>query len=214
MEKEDAMKKYIVSSCLLCLFVTGDVYAECILGNCQKGQGTDISPNGKYVGQWKNGLPYGQGTMAYAEGSNYVGQWKDNKRHGRGTFISANGDKYVGQFKDGDFKGQGTMTFVDGSKYVGQWKDGHRHGQGAFTEANGNKIIGRWENGYQDFGVPDDDLPAKSKSDALVDPFGNGPMSEETKEMWRKATMETVKKWESKQNTAKQNTAPNGKDGK
>ena len=47
----------------------------------------------KYVGEFKNGLPNGQGTIIYATGNIniysidiYVGEFKDGKRHGQGTW--------------------------------------------------------------------------------------------------------------------------------
>ena len=74
------MKKYIVLSCLLVLFVAGYVYAGCISGNCENGQGT----------------------YTYS-GNKYVGEFKDGKMEGQGTYTHVNGDKLVGEFKDGKF---------------------------------------------------------------------------------------------------------------
>ena len=90
------MKKYIVSLCLLALFVvscaaersrTSEVVPSgCISGNCQNGYGTVQSSSGtKYIGQWKNGNFHGQGTIIFDTGKKYVGQWKDGKFHGQGT---------------------------------------------------------------------------------------------------------------------------------
>jgi hypothetical protein len=50
------MKKCIALLCLLVLFVAGYVYAVCISGNCDNGQGTYTYVNGnKLVGEFKDG---------------------------------------------------------------------------------------------------------------------------------------------------------------
>ena len=77
------MKKYIVLLCLLVLFVPGYVYAACISGNCENGQGT-------YT----------------ASGTIYVGEFKDGKMEGQRTYTNVNGNKLVGEFKDGKFVGK------------------------------------------------------------------------------------------------------------
>ncbi len=141
----------------------GNVYAECISGNCENGQGT----------------------MTYADGGTYVGQWKDGKYHGQGTYTVADGEKYVGEWKDGNMHGQGTMTYADGSTYVGQWKDGNRDGHGTLTEADGIKIVGQWRNNLQEIDVPDI-FPAHSNS-SVTNMFTNKPMSKENKEILKKA---------------------------
>ena len=51
----------------------------------------------------------------------YVGQYKDGIVNGQGSITLPNGIKYVGELKDGERHGQGTHTNPDGSKYVGEW---------------------------------------------------------------------------------------------
>ena len=53
----------------------------------------------------------------------YVGEWKDDLKHGQGTLTSSDGSKYEGAWKDDLKHGQGTLTSSDGSKYEGAWKD-------------------------------------------------------------------------------------------
>ena len=73
--------------------------------------GTYTWPDGdKYVGEWKGGLPHGQGTGTWANGDKYVGEHKDGKKHGQGTYTYANGRVWVGLFSDDNF--------VSGSKYA------------------------------------------------------------------------------------------------
>lgn len=51
---------------------------------------TDRSGN-KYIGEFKNGKPNGQGTYTFANGTRYVGEWKDGKRNGKGYIKFADG---------------------------------------------------------------------------------------------------------------------------
>jgi hypothetical protein len=100
----------------------------------------------KYVGEWRNGKPNGQGTMTYANEDKYVGEFKDAKLHGQGTFTFADGNKYVGEFNDGKYQGQGTFTHANGNKYVGEFNDGKYQGQGTFTFTDGRVKEGIWKN--------------------------------------------------------------------
>jgi hypothetical protein len=91
-----------------------------------------------------------QGTYTYANGTKYVGEWRDGKPHGQGTGTSAN-LKYVGEHRDGKLHGQGTFySLADnqfkGDKYVGEFRDNKRHGQGIYTFADGSPPQeGLWE---------------------------------------------------------------------
>ena len=124
-------------------------------------------PKFKYVGEWKDALPHGQGTTNFPNGDSYVGElekdikngqgvytfsngiysgeWKDDQRSGQGTFTFSNGGSYVGEWKDSKYHGQGTMEYLDGSIYVGEWKDASRHGQGTLTWASGASYVGEWK---------------------------------------------------------------------
>jgi len=128
-------------------------------------------PDGKYVGQTKDGKPHGQGTITWTNGDSYNGEWQNGKRtgygnliftldngdkyigelynnlwHGQGTYIYKTGDKYFGGYNNGKMEGQGTYTWVNGDKYEGQHKDGIRSGQGTYTYINGDKFIGEYKN--------------------------------------------------------------------
>ena len=119
------------------------------------GKGVITYPNGdKYVGEWKDGLRNGQGTIFFNEGNTkYVGEWKDDKFNVQGTITFVDGSKYVGEYKDNKFNGQGTLTFPDGEKYVGEWKDDEWNGWGTYTYLNGAKYIGEWKDGKWHKGV-------------------------------------------------------------
>lgn len=70
---------------------------------------TNANKETEYVGEWKDGLPNGQGTMTY-------------HKHGM---------KYVGEFNDGMRNGRGTMTKSDGTATCGLWKDNRYLGPSA-----------------------------------------------------------------------------------
>ena len=50
----------------------------------------------KYVGEWRDGRFYGQGTYTWEDGSVYTGKWREGKMHGWGTLTLPNGDKHKG----------------------------------------------------------------------------------------------------------------------
>ena len=103
-------------------------------------QNINANAGKKYVGEFKNGMPNGQGTETLANGNKYVGEYKDGKKHGQGTLTKANGFKHVGEFKNGMPNGQGTSTGVDGTKWVAEFKDGIPNEQGTVTFTDGYKI--------------------------------------------------------------------------
>ena len=108
--------------------------------------GSYTFPGGnKYVGEWMDGKPSGQGTFTYPNDKKYVGEWKDGRPNGQGTLTFPNGNKYVGEFKEDNLNGQGTFTYPSGSKYVGEFKADKFNGQGTYTYSNGNKYVGEFK---------------------------------------------------------------------
>ena len=98
----------------------------------------------KYEGEVENGLPNGQGTQTFPDGSWYVGEFKDGKYSGQGTETYPDGGKYVGEFKDGKYNGQGKVIYPDGRKIIGEYKDGKIDGQGTLTTTDGRKFVGEF----------------------------------------------------------------------
>ena len=102
--------------------------------------------NGKYVGEFKDDKPNGQGTLKYRDGSQYVGEFKDGHRNGQGTHTVRNWT-YVGEFKRDRYDGLGTLTSSGGGKYVGEFKDNSYYGRGIEYSADGAVLqAGIWEN--------------------------------------------------------------------
>ncbi len=70
----------------------------------------------KFVGQVKDKVPDGHGTMTWTDGQIYEGHWKAGKMDGRGkiTYVrkdrkdESGPDYYYGEFKDGKKSGIGS----------------------------------------------------------------------------------------------------------
>ena len=113
-------------------------------------KGTAIFPGGgKYVGDFKLGLPNGYGTFSFPDESQYFGEWKNGKGEGQGIKTWKDGRKYSGSFKDDKPHGEGIFEYPDGSKYTGELKNGKRHGQGTLIYSNGETYIGKFIDGYE-----------------------------------------------------------------
>ena len=105
------------------LFCTGNAFGQSNLPPCQGSDfskwtncfGTRTDPSGaKYIGEFKNGRPEGQGTESYVDGDKYVGEWRDGNYNGNGTYTHAYGHTYVGEFKYRRRSGFGTLYGSDG----------------------------------------------------------------------------------------------------
>lgn len=109
-----------------------------------------------YVGELKNGVPHGQGTLRYKTGSEYKGAWKNGNRHGQMTStyknfkkigIWENNFKYnVSCYKDGELSGK----YIEG-KYYKKSELSHnilnRGDQKTITYPDGSKYVGEIKNG-------------------------------------------------------------------
>ena len=127
----------------------GDVYEGEFRNGVPNGQGSSVSSrSGIYVGEFKNGKTNGHGTNIFNNGDKYVGEWKDGNKHGHGTYEYSIGNKYIGEFKEGDKHGLGTWKFINGDTYFGEFKNDSYNGKGIFTFVNGRpKKEGIFKNG-------------------------------------------------------------------
>ncbi len=91
----------------------------------------------KYVGEWKDGMENGQGTLKYADGIVYIGGFENNEQSGHGTLTFTSGAIYEGEFRQGKFNGQGTFKYNDGGVYIGNFEKGMRSGHGILTFPDG-----------------------------------------------------------------------------
>jgi hypothetical protein len=137
------MRNIFTASLLLFLSISAIALPQCDQEPFDNCIATAASADGsKYVGEWMDGKPHGQGTFTSADGGKYAGEWKNLKRHGQGTFTWADGRKYVGAWKDGKRHGQGTFTSPDGSEYAGEWRNNELHGRGTSHLPDGALYIG------------------------------------------------------------------------
>ena len=125
------MKRLWMCAVLAALLIgyPGAVLSECIQGDCLNGEGVMTYPGHKnfkkYTGQFKDGVPEGQGMMIGAGGDTYTGSWQKGKPDGRGILTYPEGQplkQYDGEFRKGAWEGQGTMAFWDGRIFTGEWK--------------------------------------------------------------------------------------------
>ena len=105
--------------------------------------------NGKYIGEWKNGLREGFGIYKYNNGDKYMGKWKNNLEEGDGRYIYNNGDIYDGNYKEGKREGKGLLKYNKQKdniiQFYGEWKNDKRNGEGIIYYKNGDELEGIWE---------------------------------------------------------------------
>ena len=100
-----------------------------------------------YVGEFKRGKKNGRGNLSSKDNKyNYDGAWKDDKKNGVGTLFDY-GDKYTGDFMDDKYCGNGTLCGKNGEIYECEFRDGKPNGFGRVTLVNGDVYTGAFENG-------------------------------------------------------------------
>jgi hypothetical protein len=96
----------------------------------------------KYVGEFLNNTPNGNGTKFYKYGDKYEGNWRNGSRNGKGIYFHKNGTKYIGEYKNDFEDGKGVYFYNNGDIFVGEFKRGMRTGKGIYIRKNGEKIEG------------------------------------------------------------------------
>lgn len=133
---------------LICSFLGGQLYAQCIKGNCYSGQGVyDFAPGSRYVGGFKDGKMQGKGKLVLASGEEYEGTFIDGKKHGEGRFQYADKSVYIGDFYKDVRQGKGKMRHANGDEYVGQWLKDQPHGKGSYFFGDRSKYEGEFVSG-------------------------------------------------------------------
>ena len=99
-------------------------------------------PDGtKYVGEVKDDLPHGQGTMTNKKDkTKHIGKFKNGIRHGLGTTFLSDGMNLTGKWKNNQMPDFGIYEFPDGHLYEGGLKDGKYHGKAKLTFPDGNIV--------------------------------------------------------------------------
>ena len=100
-----------------------------------------------YVGEFKRGKKHGKGNLSSKDNKyNYDGSWRDDKKNGVGTLFDY-GDKYTGDFVDDKYCGNGTLCGKNGEIYECEFRDGKQNGLGRVTLVNGDVYTGTFEDG-------------------------------------------------------------------
>lgn len=137
------MRAFILSFFLIPA-LTWDVYAQCVSGNCDNGQGSYQYSDGRYVGRWKNGLRHGEGTFVDDNGTKYICQWVDDEPNGKGKIIYHDGSSFSGVIKKWNpYDGYGTV--IGGNyRFTGYLKKGVWQGKGKiiYIEKGENSLSG------------------------------------------------------------------------
>ena len=103
-----------------------------------------------YIGEKRNNLKEGYGTLYYSNGTKYEGEFKNNKKEGYGIFYNRTGDKFEGEFKNDFYEGYGIFNFLSGLKFEGQFKDNNINGYGILSYVDGSIFEGEFKNNYFD----------------------------------------------------------------
>lgn len=101
---------------------------------------------GKYVGEWKEDLQWGEGEEVVQDEYHYKGAFVSGERQGHGVLVLADSSSYAGDFQQGKFHGRGKYHWNDGKVYHGDWRCGAIDGIGEFTWPDGKKYVGSYKN--------------------------------------------------------------------
>lgn len=98
----------------------------------------------------KSGLPNGNGSIRWSDGTTYVGNFDNGTLSGEGVMTYPSGAKFDGIFSNGGNLERGTYSFKDGSKFVGEFMANGKSfdngrgydaaGKEIYTYVNGKKI--------------------------------------------------------------------------
>lgn len=109
------------------------------------GTGKAVLPDGSiYLGEFKEGLFEGKGTLKWRNGEEYSGDFKAGLQHGRGVRTHVTGDVYEGEYQEGYESGSGKFTYRNGDHYEGGFKMGMLHGKGLYTNSRGDFYSGNF----------------------------------------------------------------------
>lgn len=123
--------------------------AQQAIGSEKGTTATDIYryPDGtQYSGDWKYGVPHGDGKLKLANGTMYIGAFRRGVPDGTGILQETDGDLYQGEWKQGMRDGMGMMEYANGNRYEGQWKQDKREGEGVLVFPSGTRFEGEWKN--------------------------------------------------------------------
>ena len=112
------------------------------------------------------------GTLVSPKEGKYIGEFKDGIYEGRGYLIDNDKNIYNGSFKSGKKCGEGELNMINGEKYIGMFKDNKYNGKGKLLDSKGNIIQ---EGVFKD----GEFVPPKSKKDKEDNEKVNGNINQE-----------------------------------
>ena len=104
----------------------------------------------RYIGNFENSLPKGNGIYDSSEGWRLEGYFTGAFDSGEGTLYLDENDAVIrGDFKDGDLVGDAFIYYEteDGEMYFGDMSDGARQGFGTLVRKNDDSYVGEFEKG-------------------------------------------------------------------
>ena len=116
-----------------------------------KFEGHQIKKGDRFVGEFINDRPDGDGIYYHADGRIEEGVWNrfnlvQEKENTQNNDLYWNGSNLPDCVNDADIWDNcfATYTDADGNKYVGEWRDNKFTVQGTFTNDNGDKYVGEY----------------------------------------------------------------------
>ena len=108
-----------------------------------------------YVGEYRDGLYEGRGTLTFPDGRRYEGEFRAGEYHGHGVMAFPGGERFEGEFEDGNASGFGIVDFPDGARFEGKfkfidnsvpcrWDGGENTGSGVYIDPEGNMHVAHW----------------------------------------------------------------------
>jgi hypothetical protein len=155
---------------ILTLFYSSLLFSQCIVGDCENGEGTYIfKDKTKITGHWKNRKANGNCQIFYPDGGVYNGEMKDNEIYGIGKLVTKENIVFEGNFINGFLNGKGktihpdgyelegnfvndtltgfgTIKYSDGSVYKGEILNFTKNGKGIIKKVNGDTFEGGFKN--------------------------------------------------------------------
>ena len=102
-----------------------------------------------YIGEWKNGLRDGLGSLFLEKEIKFTGYFSENKINGYGHLWKEDGDSYQGYWKDFKAEGFGIYKSNNGACYDGEWVGDLQCGFGIEQWPRGSTYFGDYINGYK-----------------------------------------------------------------
>ena len=102
-----------------------------------------------YIGEWKNGLRDGFGSLFLENEIKFMGHFSKNKTYGYGHLWKDDGDSYKGYWNNFEAEGWGIYKSSNGACYDGEWSGDLQHGFGIEQWPRGSTYFGNYEHGYK-----------------------------------------------------------------